>query len=318
LIRVFIDGVERGTATVTGAGTWSFAAPVLADGAHAFTCTATDVAGNLSSVSNTLAVVIDTVTTAPILLLIFQDSANDTDRLTNDQTQVLSGRAEVGASVSVTINGQVRVVTAGVTGLWVADFTGFTLPEGIHPITIVSTDVAGNVGNGTSSLTIDITAPNAPVLVAVDDDSGASSTDFVTNDNTLILRGTAEANSTVDIFVDGVLSFTAPADGTGAWSWDARSTTLADATYELTARAIDRAGNVGALTAIQSLVVDTELLNTVQFRSFSDDTGVIGDGITADRARFGHAVENQRAIGSDTIAGHAGVIAEGTKLYGVE
>lgn len=298
LIRVSIDGVERGTATVTGGGTWSFAAPVLLDGAHTFTATATDAAGNLSPVSNTLPVTIDTVIAPPVLLVIFQDTATNGDRLTNDQTQMLIGRAEAGSSVSVTLDGQVLVVTAGsLTGLWVADFTGHTLPAGgNYPITMQATDVAGNTNSGSSSLTLDITAPAPPVFVAITDDTGASSTDFSTSDNTLILTGTAEANSTVDIFVDGVLSHVAQADGSGAWFWDERDVALADGIYDLTAQTTDRAGNTSALTAVQPVEIDTAAPNTVQIRAFSDDTGTVGDGITADRTLILNGVTEPSAV----------------------
>ena len=47
------------------------------------------------------------------------------------------------------------------------------------------------------------------------------------------------------------------ANGAGTWSFDHTGTTLADATYVVTAQATDTAGNVGALSAGFNATVDT-------------------------------------------------------------
>ncbi|WP_419716363.1 Ig-like domain-containing protein, partial [Acinetobacter modestus] len=62
--------------------------------------------------------------------------------------------------------------------------------DGPHTITVTATDAAGNVGTDTAVLTIDTTAPNAPVLDTI------NATDPIT--------GTAEPGSTVTVtFPDG-------------------------------------------------------------------------------------------------------------------
>ena len=43
--------------------------------------------------------------------------------------------------------------------------------------------------------------------------------DGITNDNTLTLTGTAEANSTVKVYDGATLLGTATANGSGAWSY---------------------------------------------------------------------------------------------------
>ena len=43
--------------------------------------------------------------------------------------------------------------------------------------------------------------------------------DDITNDNTLTLTGTAEANSTVKVYDGATLLGTATANGSGAWSY---------------------------------------------------------------------------------------------------
>ena len=58
------------------------------------------------------------------------------------------------------------------------------------------------------NVTIDTVAPVAPVIASFSTDSGTVG-DGITNDNTLTLTGTAEANATVKVF-DGTTLWAAP------------------------------------------------------------------------------------------------------------
>ena len=105
--------------------------------------------------------------------------------------------------------------------------------------------------------TVDTTTPAVPAITGILTDTGLSGTDGVTNDTTQVLSGTAEANSTVAVYNDGTSIGTATANGLGVWSFDYTSTTLADGTYQFTARATDLAGKVGTASAVFTVVVDT-------------------------------------------------------------
>src|SRR5205807_1946590 len=61
-VTIFSDGVAVGSGTATG-GSYSIATSTLTSGAHNITATATDAAGNVSALSGSLSVTIDT--TAP-------------------------------------------------------------------------------------------------------------------------------------------------------------------------------------------------------------------------------------------------------------
>ena len=65
---------------------------------------------------------------------------------------------------------------------------------------------------------IDTTAPSAPTIASFSTDSGTVG-DHITNDNTLTLTGTAEANATVKVFDGATLLGSAVANGSGAWSY---------------------------------------------------------------------------------------------------
>ena len=89
--------------------------------------------------------------------------------------------------------------TANGSGAW--SYTTAALANGAHSLTATATDAAGNTGVASAALsvTIDTTAPVAPTIASFSTDSGVVGDD-ITNDNTLTLTGTAEANSTVKVY----------------------------------------------------------------------------------------------------------------------
>ncbi|HEY9237187.1 MAG TPA: DUF4347 domain-containing protein [Phenylobacterium sp.] len=99
-------------------------------------------------------------------------------------------------------------------------------------------------------------APSAPDLTA-GSDTGASSTDNITNDTTPTFTGTAEANSTVTLYdTDGTTVLgTTTADGSGVWS--ITNSTLSAGAHTLTAKAADAAGNVSAASPGLAVTIDT-------------------------------------------------------------
>jgi len=81
---------------------------------------------------------------------------------------------------------------------------------------------------------------------------------MMTGDNTLEISGTAERESTVEVFIDGVSIGTVVTDAdNGFFTFDYTGTTLADGTYTFTAQATDIAMNTGALSAGFSITINT-------------------------------------------------------------
>ncbi|WP_229833463.1 Ig-like domain-containing protein, partial [Alishewanella longhuensis] len=125
-------------------------------------------------------------------------------------------------------------------------------------------DTAGNAGTGSTnsnSYAIDTEAPDAPSVpdLAAASDSGISQTDNITNVTTPTFTGTAEANSTVELFAGATSLGAVVANGGGAWSLTvAGGSALADGTYSITATATDTAGNQAlAPSAALSVTIDT-------------------------------------------------------------
>ena len=116
------------------------------------------------------------------------------------------------------------------------------------------------------------------ISATITNDTGTSASDHITSDNTVLLTGSAEANSTVTIS-DGVTVLgTAAANGTGAWSYTTAA--LLDGAHSLTAKATDTAGNVGAASSALSVTIDTAAPAAPVISTFSPDTNIPGDNIT--------------------------------------
>ncbi|EPM3939296.1 Ig-like domain-containing protein, partial [Acinetobacter baumannii] len=233
-VVVNVDGTDY-PAVNNGDGTWTLAdntLPVLADGPHTITVTATDAAGNAGT--DTAVVTIDTTApNAPVL-----DPINATDPV--------SGTAEAGSTVTVTYpDGTTATVVAGTDGSWSVPNPG-NLVDG-DTVTATATDPAGNTSlPGTGTVSADITAP----VVALDD--------VLTNDSTPALTGTVnDPTATVVVNVDGV-DYPAVNNGDGTWTLaDNTLPVLADGPHTITVTATDAAGNVGNDTAV--VTIDTSV-----------------------------------------------------------
>ncbi len=235
-VVVNVDGTDY-PAVNNGDGTWTLAdntLPVLADGPHTITVTATDAAGNVGN--DTAVVTIDTVApNAPVLDLI-------------NATDPVSGQAEPGSTVTVTYpDGTTATVVAGTDGSWSVPNPG-NLVDG-DTVTATATDPAGNTSlPGTGTVSADITAP----VVALDD--------MLTNDSTPALTGTVnDPTATVVVNVDGT-DYPAVNNGDGTWTLaDNTLPVLADGPHTITVTATDAAGNAGTDTAV--VTIDTTAPN---------------------------------------------------------
>ena len=280
-VNVYDGTMLLGSATTNGTGAWSFTTAALTDGAHSLTAAATDAAGNTGAASTALSVTIDTTApVAPSIASFSTDSGVVGDRITDDNTLTLTGTAEANSTVKVydgaTLLGS---VTANGTGAWT--YTTAALANGAHSLTATATDVAGNTGVASSALavTIDTIAPVASTITSFSTDSGVVG-DHITNDNTLTLTGTAEANATVKVYDGTTLLGSAMADGTGAWSYT--TAVLSNGVHNLTAKATDVAGNTGVASSALSVTIDTTAPVVPTIASFSTDSGIAGDHITSD------------------------------------
>ncbi len=146
-----------GTAAVDRSSAWSFAAPVLADGIHAFRAVATDRAGNMGAPSTPLEVTVDTHPPSVALSTVMNDVTETVvipGSLTNDSTPTLFGTADPGSTVQVILSraGSPDVVLSPeLSGSKWTVAPSTQLPDGPYTVTVTATDAAGNA-NEVSSL----------------------------------------------------------------------------------------------------------------------------------------------------------------------
>ena len=207
-VNVYEGSTLIGSAVADSTGHWclTLTGPVT-EGGHNYTATATDAALNVSDPSSALGIVIDTtdpVVSAPDLAAGSDSGRSNADNLTNDTTPTLTGTvsdlngvAKVEIYDGTTLLGQAAI---DASGNW-----SFTVPsdlgEGLHHLTAVATDAAGNdVQSSELQVTIDTTISAASLALTTD--SGADGDDLVTNDGSITFSP-LDADATRVITVDG-------------------------------------------------------------------------------------------------------------------
>ena len=195
----------------------------------------------------------------PVITSVTVDTGSSTtDQITSDNTLTFTGTAEANSVVKV-FNGTTLIGTTTASGTGAYAVTASVLPDGTYPnFRVTATDAAGNQSGAATVTpwTIDTTAPATPLVASVTVDTGISTTDQITSENTLTVTGTAAANSIVKVFDGGVLVGTTTASGTGAYS--VTTSVLADGVHSaLTVTANDLAGNASGAATITPWTIDT-------------------------------------------------------------
>ncbi|MCA0049371.1 Ig-like domain-containing protein, partial [Mesorhizobium sp. B283B1A] len=194
----------------------------------------------------------------PVITGFTTDSGTVGDHITNDTSLTINGTAEANSTVTVFQNGvSIGTALADGSGNWSRVDSNVLANGTTYQFTATQTDVAGNTSAVSASYaaTIDTTAAT-PVITGFTTDSGTVG-DHITNDTSLTINGTAEANSTVTVFQNGVSIGTALADGSGNWSRVDSNVLANGTTYQFTATQTDVAGNTSAVSASYAATIDT-------------------------------------------------------------
>ena len=194
------------------------------------------------------------------------------------------------------------IIAAGtvVNGVW-SSTPWASMNDGTYIITATATKVAyygpssTSAPSATQTFVIDATAPSAPVINPII---------TPTTDTTPTITGTGVTGDTITLFDQGdqgsnsIGSTTVDANSV----WSITTSTLADASYLIMAKATDPVGNISVASPTQTLVIDTTapsppVINTIP--PTNDTTpiisgiGTIGDTITL--------FEGSNSIGSTTV-----------------
>jgi hypothetical protein len=243
-IRVNSDPI--GTTVTNGSGFWTYTpGTALSDGPKTITATAVDLAGNISPVSDPVSLTIDAVV----------PSVSITDgpgSLTNDTTPTFEFTANENATFKCKLDSEPAFTECANEGppsmLANQEFT--VTGQGAHVLKVRAYDLGDNESNeAIYNWTLDSIAPAKPVVTS-------PTPSLVTTDSTPTIAGTAEPDSSVEVFRGATSIATLTADHTtGAWS--TTSIALADGDYTVSAVATDAAENVSAQSDSVQFTVDT-------------------------------------------------------------
>ncbi|WP_299820570.1 Ig-like domain-containing protein [uncultured Pontibacter sp.] len=245
-VTIFNRTTQLGTVKAAANGNWNFTtASALAEGELQITAKATDEAGNTGDASSVRRFTVDTK--APETTIATAPAA-----LTNETTARFTFTSnEENVTYEVSLDGQAYETK-------LTPYTIANLTDGSHTLAVRAVDAAGNkdATPATHTWVVDTKAPDVPVFTSITEDRGPEADDQVTADNTLILRGTAEANAKVEIYKDASAIGQATANAAGAWVFDYTSTQLPQGTHQFTATATDAAGNKSSSSTVFKVTLD--------------------------------------------------------------
>ena len=305
-IVIYRNGVEVGTAVVTGTN-WTYtSAPLATDGSYIYKAAVRNATGVDTQVSNEYKIILDT---APVVIQSVEitsiiDDANPVTGavlnggFTNDKTPLLKGRINPAVLPGDTVLIYRDGVYKGTAQLSGSDwqFTDTLVTDGTYNYTAVIKNQAGVEGPASSkyTITLDTVVPSVLVLDSVMDAVGPVTGPIlpggITDDKRPVLNGHgAEPGSTIVLKdKNGNVLNEVTADATGAWSVRPDPfKALVDGLHTLQIVQVDKAGNESAPIKFV-LTVDTVVIpdptGTVTVDSFSgaDTTPTIKGSYSVD------------------------------------
>ena len=293
-VIIYDNGVEIGRELVGADGRWTHTPmPPLLNGPHDLSARAEDAAGNVSAPSNSVdfELVAGGTPPAPSITGVLDDVADNVGNImpgqsTNDTEPEVTGTAEPFSTVTLFANGvPVGSVVVGASGTW-SITPNPPLSQGLNNLSAIATNAAGNdsVPTGDYPVTVDTTAPAAADASELEDNVGAIvgpiTSGDTTDDNTPTFSGTAEPNTTLIIYDNGVEIDRVLVDGAGNWSFTP-APALADGAHSFSTIVVDAAGNRSPESTPIDFTVDTSAV-AISIEQALDNVGPIQDPLASD------------------------------------
>ena len=288
-VQVSLDngGTWQTASTTVGQNTWSLSGVTLSAGTDTLKVRVIDNAGNAGTVyshSYTLDQTVPNASSAPDMISASDTGNANTDNLTYNRTPEFSGTAEANAIVTLYDTDGISVLgtdTADGSGHW--SIISNLLNPGSHFVTTRVTDVAGNIGpaSSTLSINIDTTAPALATTITLSDtaltvdDTATVTFTFTEAVTGLDASDVTAAHATIDNF--------SSADGGTTWT----ATLTPNPSFEGSSNALslnltgitDLAGNTGVGSANSgNYAIDT--LRPTSSIAISDTALRIGETAT--------------------------------------
>ncbi|WP_107805352.1 retention module-containing protein [Campylobacter concisus] len=265
-----------------------------------------DDAGNVSEGSMDAVKIVGFAPKAPTIIAVLDneygiDPKNPTDinagdttgnvlegtiAITNDKTPTLIGKAEAGTTITLK-NGDTIIadnIPVDANGNWHYEpEENSPWADGDYKITAIAKNIFGKESESSSpiTVTVDTTGPEV-TLTSIEDnvktndvvDFTGNVKDKFTNDNTPLLKGTAEAGSAIIIKYgehhENVV--TTKADKNGHWDYKITNP-LSDGEHIISYQAVDKAGNTSP-ECVANVTVDTKIADAkVEFIEDTNNDG---------------------------------------------
>jgi large repetitive protein len=258
--------VDGGSHWTTGSGT-SFTLAAGSYTANAVEVRQTDIAGNVSSITNLAAITVDQTVVPPGAALHADTGSSGSDRITSN------GQIDVSLASDVA---SWQYSTDGGSTWTTGSSSSFTLAPGSYAanaIEIRQTDIAGNASSTTNLAAITVDQMVLPPAAALHADTGSSASDRITS------------NGQIDVtLASDVASWQYSVDGGSHWTTGSgTSFTLAAGSYAANAveiRQTDIAGNISSTTNLAAITIDQTV--AAPGAMLHADTGSSGsDGVTS-------------------------------------
>jgi len=271
-VTVTLNGKEY-AATVGANGQWSVQIPpadlaALNEGDYTLSVAVSDAAGNTSTQTTPL-----TVDTAEPLLTVDPIAEDGVINATEQgQPLIISGTANAGDIITLTLNGQQYTATVGSNGEWSVNIPASALAaidDGDYPLTITATNAVGNSTTDSSTLIVDTAAP----ALSVEPISGDGYLNSAEQGETLTVNGSGDAGDSVTVTLDGV-EYPAIVSSNGQWSVDIPASALAglaDGAYTVSVTVIDAVGNTTTVTRPLTVAADPANQPTISVDPFTGD-----------------------------------------------
>lgn len=238
-IAIVVDGRTYHT-TVNNEGKWQVTLnnANLTNGSHTVKVTSTDKAGN--EASHEMSIKVDN--SAPALQYGSIEEALQSQGACsiNNLKPVLIGKGDAGATIRITVGGQVVTTTVESNGTWrveLPQLNGNVNGEHRFDVTIEAIDGAGNVTKVTTVLIYDNATQDFDVSLA---DASVTGEAGFTNDKTPTIKGQVEPGAVVKIIIDHQ-TFTVTANEKGEWSYTLPE--LQNGQHTVNVSYTDKAGN---------------------------------------------------------------------------
>ncbi|MFQ1856712.1 retention module-containing protein [Aeromonas veronii] len=291
----------------------------LVDGPLQIVANTQDQAGN--NASDTGQTLLDTITTITLDLADESDTgASQTDDLTRDNTPLLQGKGEPGATVTLSLGGSVlTVLTVDAAGNWQYQLPQ-TLADGQYQFQVNSVDIAGNRASDTLVINVDTRA-----FIDIDDlDTTAlfgNSSATLSGSTSNVEAGQSVTITLVDSNGQPLLTTSTQVGEDGRWQVSGLDLSGINQSFEVRASVTDLAGNSasdgapligqsetltlseagladGPITATGSLNTGAGQDGNLQVQFAADQSALEGLGLVSHGAPLGYTINGQTLTAS--------------------